>query len=65
MTTPEKGKYREYLGDGVYVDYEPSGYIELTTEDGITVHSTILLDVLVWDRLLDYAKRLGWKVSNG
>jgi hypothetical protein len=44
--------FKEYIGDGVYVNLDISGALVLTTEDGINVLNTIYLDDGVWRRLL-------------
>lgn len=49
--------YRDYLGDGVYVDYD--GYhIVLTTEDGVRQTNKIALDGQVMSALDRYRERL-------
>jgi len=40
-----------YLGDGVYVQFEP-GQLVLTTENGIAVTNRIVLEPEVWAALL-------------
>jgi hypothetical protein len=40
-----------YLGDGVYIQFQP-GRIVLTTENGIEVTNTIVLEPEVWGQLL-------------
>jgi hypothetical protein len=48
---------KEYLGDGVYVNY--NGWaIVLTAEDGIRVTNEIFLEGSVFQALADYVKRL-------
>ena len=48
---------KEYLGDGVYVDFD--GYhIWLTTENGVMVVDKIALDPSVWHSLMAWRKRL-------
>jgi hypothetical protein len=48
---------KEYIGDGVYVDFD--GYnIVLTTENGISVTNTIVLDPTVIKSMLTYIKDL-------
>lgn len=44
---------KQYLGDGVYVDSN-YGSIVLTTENGISVTNTIVLEPEVWDALKEY-----------
>jgi hypothetical protein len=44
------------LGDGVYVNF--NGYaLELTTENGIAITNTIVLEPEVWTALKQYAER--------
>ena len=46
-----------YLGDGAYVDFD--GYaLVLTTEDGISVTNTVVLEPSVWEALRAYVARL-------
>lgn len=42
-----------YLGDGVYVETEPGGFV-LTTEDGYRTTNTIVLDHETWSALKQY-----------
>ena len=49
--------YREYLGDGVYVDFDGFALV-LTTENGIRITNTIVLEPDVYDALLAYVKQL-------
>ena len=48
---------KEYLGDGVYVEYDDVGVV-LTTENGYNVTNRIVLDPCVWFRLMRYVQRL-------
>lgn len=48
---------KEYIGDGVYVDYDGYALI-LTTENGISVHDTIILEPDVYRSLVQYVARL-------
>ena len=50
--------YREYLGDGVYVDFDGFALV-LTTENVIRITNTIVLEPDVYDALLAYVKQLG------
>lgn len=45
---------KRYLGDGVYVDIDSYGQIQLTTENGIHVHNEIFLDLYILDALNKY-----------
>ncbi len=49
---------KSHLGDGVYVDFDGSGSIVMTTEDGIEVSNTIYLEPEVLRALDEYRKRL-------
>lgn len=40
-----------YLGDGVYVETQPYGAIVLTTENGISITNTIVLEDFVLENL--------------
>ena len=47
---------KEYLGDSVYASND--GYnIQLTTEDGLSVHDTIFLEPVVFAALIAYSKK--------
>ena len=49
---------REYLGDGLYVEY--NGWdIALIASDGIRDTNIVYLEPSVFDSLLEYAKRVG------
>jgi len=52
---PATGK--RYLGDGVYVDRNELGLV-LTTENGIAVTNTIVLEPEVWTALHRYVETL-------
>lgn len=54
MTTPPN---KEYLGDGVYVWLDDYDALVLTTEDGVTVTNTVILEPAVYTALLDYVER--------
>ena len=48
---------KEYLGDGLYVDYD--GYqLVLTAEDGISITNRVFLEPQVWEALKVYVARL-------
>ena len=54
MTTASK----HYIGDAVYVEYD--GYnVILTTENGVSVTNTILLEPEVWDNLVAWLAAFG------
>ena len=59
MSAPAK----EYLGDGVYVDWDPQGGLWLTTEDGIRTTNRIYLESAVWLALSGYVARVTAHVS--
>ena len=50
---------KEYLGDAVYVQWD-GYYLGLSTEEEGPMHPTnlIWLEPEVWERLVDYVKRL-------
>jgi hypothetical protein len=48
---------KEYLGDGVYVDFDDFGCLTLTTEDGVSVTNRIFLEPEVLEAFLAYLKR--------
>lgn len=50
-------KFKEYLGDSVYADYE-NGMIKLTTENGNGASNTIFLELEVYYELGRYVARL-------
>jgi hypothetical protein len=50
-------KQKDYLGDGVYVDFDGFGLV-LTAEDGIRATNTIVLEPEVYAALLAYISRL-------
>lgn len=41
---------KSYLGDGVYIEMVPEGFV-LTTENGVSVTNRIVLDMEVLDNL--------------
>lgn len=47
-----------YLGDGVSVEEDSLGYIVLTTSNGIRTTNTIVLDPVVWGRLLAFIEAM-------
>ena len=50
---------KEYLGDGVYADYDPSAeHIILTTEDSINIPNVIYMDSWVQSKLMHFIKRV-------
>jgi hypothetical protein len=51
---------KDYLGDSVYADFD-GWYITLTTENGVEASNTIALEPQVFNALLRYAERFGWK----
>jgi hypothetical protein len=50
-------KYKRYLGDGVYVEFD--GYhIVLTTGSGVTATNKIYMETEVFQKLVEYEKML-------
>ena len=45
---------KQYLGDGVYVDFDSYGGLILTTEDGLRVTHRIVLEPEVYESLTAY-----------
>ena len=48
---------KDYMGDGVYIEDEGFS-VKLTTEDGISVQNTIVIEPLVWDSIERYMRRV-------
>lgn len=48
---------KQYIGDGVYVDYD-GFHLVLTTEDGISVTNTIYLDKVSYRSLILYVQNI-------
>lgn len=49
---------KQYIGDGVYVEFD--GYfLILTTSDGVSVTNTIVLEPKVWRGLERFVNELG------
>ena len=53
MTLPSGPFTKEYLGDGVYVAVDCNNIV-LTTEDGISVTNTVILEPQVLSALIEY-----------
>lgn len=53
----KNGKFKRYLGDAVYADYDGFNII-LTTENGIEVDNRIVLDPEVLEALNNYVAKL-------
>ena len=51
-----------YLGDSVYVDHT-DGMLILTTNNGEGPSNTICLEPEVWELLLEFARKIGWKTE--
>ena len=49
---------KDYLGDGVYIALDNTGALVLTTENGIKITNTIVLEPEVYSALLLYVERL-------
>lgn len=50
-------KYKDYLGDGAYIDFDGYGYI-LTAENGICATDTVYLEQSVLRNFLEYIERI-------
>ncbi len=48
---------KEYIGDGVYVDFDGFGVV-MTTENGIEVQNTVYLEPNVMKNLIAYYSRM-------
>lgn len=46
---------KAYVGDGVYVEFDPDGIV-LTTENGLEVTNRIVLEPPYWARLVTLVK---------
>jgi len=58
MTTEQTG-YKEYLGDGAYVDVGSFwGEVVLTTENGISVQNRVVLGPREIQKLREWLKKL-------
>jgi hypothetical protein len=53
---------KDYAGDGVYMDDEGHA-MRLTTEDGISVQNTIVIERLELEAIIRYAKRMRWELT--
>ncbi len=64
MTAKEKQptNYKEYLGDGVYMDFD-GFHIVLTTEDGISVQNTVYLEPEFPERIAQYRDRVHERIK--
>lgn len=54
--------YKEYLGDGVYLDYD-GFHIVLTTEDGISVTNRICLEPEFPEKIVEYRTQVYKKIE--
>ena len=55
-------RVKEYLGDGVYAEYDHSAeHIILTSEDGVSVQNVIYMDSWIQSKLMHYIKQVGAK----
>jgi hypothetical protein len=57
MTLPSGPFTKQYIGDGVYVAIDCNDIV-LTTEDGISVTNTVILEPQVLAALIEYLQRL-------
>lgn len=48
---------KQYLGDGVYIEFE-NGMFKLTTEDGISTTNTVYLEPEVYGAFVNYADKI-------
>lgn len=50
---------KKYIGDGVYVARDDAwpDMLVLTTENGVEITNTIMLEPAVWNALADYVER--------
>ena len=53
-----------YLGDGVYVRFDKTGDVVLTTENGISITNTIVLEPEVVQSFQLYLSRLKQKMTH-
>lgn len=49
---------KDYLGDGVYAEFDRFGDIILTTENGIATTNRIVLEPEVWLKLVQYVTKI-------
>ena len=49
--------YKEYLGDGVYIEFDGYGFV-ITTEDGYSTTNRIVLEPYVYEQMLEYVNKL-------
>lgn len=57
---------KAYLGDGVYVEVGRfAGEVWLTTENGVEVTNTVILDEMVTLKLIEWLQCHGWKIRLG
>ena len=54
-----------YVGDSVYAEVEENRNLKLTTEDGIVVSNTIIMEPSVLDNLMRFLERHKKETSNG
>jgi hypothetical protein len=57
--------FKEYLGDGVYVELNSAQQLVLTTENGVAITNTIFLEPEVWAALVEYVARLRGATISG
>jgi hypothetical protein len=55
---------KDYLGDGVYADFDGCAFT-LTTENGVSVTNTIVLEPQVMSALARYTKRIADMLDAG
>lgn len=54
---------KTYLGDGVYAELLPSGYVCLTTSDGSRTTNTIYLESEVLEAFSGFLNTIGFKMT--
>ena len=53
---------KDYMGDGIYAN-DLGHAMMLTTENGISVQNTIVIETSELAAIIRYAKRMGWEFS--
>lgn len=51
-----------YLGDGAYAEFQ--GYcIAITAENGVEATDTVVIEPVLLQKLVDFARTSGWKID--